>query len=238
MTGLQLAAAACAALAVMLLMPVGPTRRLSGLAGPDPGAGQAEAPDQRSPILTRLVRAHQSRRRRATEREQALTAIGALAAELRAGQPPSAALVNAAGTSAVWPSAIAAVRLDGDVAEALRVDALEHPILRSLAACWEVGAASGSGLAASVDRLASSCRAAEEIRGRLDVEMAGPRATARMLATLPLIGIGLGILMGADPVSWLLGSSIGFGCLGAGALLTLLGFIWTSRISAAVEARL
>ena len=165
-------------------------------------------------------------------------AVVALAAELRAGQPPSAALLISAGTPPVWPSTLAALRLDGDIPEALRVDAQVHPVLRSLAACWEVGSASGSGLAAAVQRLAEASRAAEEVRGELDVQLAGPRATARTLATLPLIGLLLGVLMGADPVGWLLGSALGVGCLAGGALLTGLGILWTSRIAAGVERQL
>ena len=164
--------------------------------------------------------------------------MSALAAELRAGQPHGPALVNAAGTPPVWPSALAALRLDGDIPEALRVDAGFHTVLRSLAACWEVGSASGTGLAAAVSRLADASRAAEEVRGELEVQLAGPRATARTLATLPLIGLFLGILMGADPVSWLFGSPLGLGCLAGGAVLSGLGIIWTGRIVSAVEKQL
>jgi tight adherence protein B len=166
------------------------------------------------------------------------SAVVALAAELRAGQPPSAALLISAGSPPVWPSTLAALRLDSDIPEALRVDAQAHPVLRSLAACWEVGSASGSGLAAAVHRLAEASRAAEEVRGELEVQLAGPRATARTLATLPLIGLLLGVLMGADPVGWLLGSALGLGCLAGGAVLTGLGILWTSRIAAGVERQL
>jgi tight adherence protein B len=167
-----------------------------------------------------------------------IDAMSALAAELRAGQPPGPALVHSAGTPPVWPTALAALRLDGDIPEALRVDAGSHGVLRSLAACWEVGSASGTGLAAAVSRLADASRAAEEVRGELEVQLAGPRATARTLATLPLIGLLLGILMGADPVSWLLGSAIGLGCLAGGVVLTGVGIIWTGRIASAVERQL
>jgi tight adherence protein B len=86
--------------------------------------------------------------------------------------------------------------------------------------------------------LAEASRAAEEVRGELEVQLAGPRATARTLATLPLIGLLLGILMGADPVSWLLGSAIGLGCLAGGVVLTGVGIIWTGRIASAVERQL
>ena len=70
------------------------------------------------------------------------------------------------------------------------------------------------------------------------MQLAGPRATARTLATLPLIGLLLGVLMGADPIGWLLGSALGLGCLAGGAVLTGLGILWTSRIAAGVERQL
>jgi tight adherence protein B len=44
--------------------------------------------------------------------------------------------------------------------------------------------------------------------------------------------------MGADPVSWLLGSAIGLSCLAGGVVLTGAGIIWTGRIASAVERQL
>ncbi len=225
--------AVLAAIAVLLLLSGSPERRLRTVfAHPDD-----DAPSRESRFARRAF-GRRGRRQRADERERVTSAVVALAAELRAGQPPSAALLISAGSPPVWPSTLAALRLDSDIPEALRVDAQAHPMLRSLAACWEVGSASGSGLAAAVHRLAEASRAAEEVRGELEVQLAGPRATARTLATLPLIGLLLGVLMGADPVGWLLGSALGLGCLAGGAVLTGLGILWTSRIAAGVERQL
>ena len=217
-------------LAVFLLLPASPAARLRGVThGDAPAAGWRG-------LGTRLrARARPADRRRERS-DAALAALVALAAELRAGLPPHVALVHASTT--VWPTAISAVRLDADVAAALRQDAAHTPVLRSLAACWEAGAAAGSGLADAVDRLATSHREAERIRGELEVQLAGPRATARMLSGLPLIGIALGMLLGADPVGFLLGSPVGLGCLVTGVVLTAVGMWWTNRIAARVEAQL
>lgn len=176
-----------------------------------------------------------SRRRRASERLRVIQALGALAAELEAGQPPGAALVRAGGRPTVWPVTQTAVRMAGDVVEALGVDAQEHAVLRQLAACWQVGAETGAGLAASVGRLAATARAAEDVRVDLEGQLAGPRATARMLALLPLVGIGFGMMLGSDPLAWLLGTTPGRLCLLAGAVLTMVGTFWTGRIAARVE---
>ena len=218
------------AFAVFLLIPASPASRLQDVA-----TGARSEPAW-SELLSLMRLRSRGRRARATRSEAALAALVALAAELRAGLPPQLALVHA--STDMWPTAIAAVRLDGDVATALRQDAVDAPVLRSLAACWEAGSAAGSGLADAVDRLAASHRAAEEIRGELEVQLAGPRATARMLSGLPLIGIALGVLLGADPLGFLLGSPVGFACLAIGIALTVVGMWWTNRIAARVEARL
>ena len=227
---MRIAIALLIALSVFLLMPASPEPRLRGIIAP--GRTQHAWAALGSALRGRAL----STRARRARADAALAALVGLAAELRAGLPPQLALVQASTT--VWPTAIAAIRLDGDVPAALRQDAVHTPVLRSLAACWEAGAAAGSSLADAVDRLAASHRAAEETRGELEVQLAGPRATARMLSGLPLIGIALGMLLGADPLGFLLGSVIGLACLVAGVVLTILGMWWTNRIAARVEARL
>ena len=162
-------------------------------------------------------------------------ALAALAAELEAGHPPGEALRRAGGDPCVWPVARAALHLDGDVPSALEADARHHPVLGHLAACWRVAADSGAGLAASVARLAAASRSAEDVRVDLEAQLAGPRATARLLALLPIVGIGFGMLMGTDPVAWLVGATAGRACLVGGIGLTLAGTWWTGRIAARVE---
>ena len=61
-------------------------------------------------IVGRVGLGPASRRRRARERVRVIQALGALAAELEAGQPPRAALRRAGGEPSVWPVAHAAVR--------------------------------------------------------------------------------------------------------------------------------
>jgi tight adherence protein B len=133
---------------------------------------------------------------------------------------------------------MAAARLGHDVVLALQQDADTHRLLRQLAACWQVAAQSGSGLSAAVSALADSARAAEDVRVQLEAELAGPRATARTLSMLPLVGLGFGVMMGADPLGWLLSTGPGMGCLAAGIALTVLGAWWTGRIAARVESML
>ena len=176
-----------------------------------------------------------SRRLRARQRMRAVRALGALAAELEAGQPPHLALERSGGSPCVWPATVAAVHMGGDAVAGLGLDSRGHPVLRQLAACWQVGSESGAGLADAVGRLASGARAAEDVRVDLEGQLAGPRATARMLAMLPVVGVGFGMMLGSDPLAWLLGSTPGRACLVSGIALTALGMWWTGRIALRVE---
>jgi tight adherence protein B len=110
-------------------------------------------------------------------------------------------------------------------------------VLAQVAACWLVGAG-GAGLVDAIQHVAASARAAEDVRVEMEAQLAGPRSTARLLSILPVVGLGLGIMLGADPVSWLVGSMPGRICLALGIALTLIGTWWTGRIAVGVERRL
>jgi len=214
-------AAAMAGAAVWLLLPD---------IRPLPGTAPTRRTEWRIPIGAA------ARQRAAARRSAAINAVTALAAELRAGQPTATALQRAGAE--YWPHAIAAGRLGGDVAEALRVDAEHAPVLFSVAACWSVTAQTGSGLATALTRVAEAGRIDEDVRVQLEAQLAGPRATARMLGFLPVIGLLLGTALGADPIAWLLGSPFGVLCLVLGVLCTALGMAWTGRIARQVEGLL
>ncbi|MGA0945546.1 MAG: hypothetical protein ACO3UW_07235, partial [Candidatus Nanopelagicales bacterium] len=92
-----------------------------------------------------------------------------------------------------------------------------------------------AGLADALDRLVTQERRAEEVRRELDAHLAAPRATARMLALLPALGIGLGLVLGGDPLGWLLGTTIGWACLALGLVLVGIGLGWASRIARRTE---
>lgn len=176
----------------------------------------------------------------AEERAGMLEACAVLAGELAAGRAPAAALAAAAelarGPAArALRSAAVAAELGGDVAAALTAEAAGSavaPVLRSLGACWTVCSASGSGLAAAVQRLEEGLRAQVAQRRAVDAELAGPRATAGLLAVLPAVGLALGAGLGADPLHVLLHTPLGAVCLVLGLGLDGLGVLWTGRLVA------
>lgn len=61
--------------------------------------------------------------------------------------------------------------------------------------------------------------------------MAGARASATLLACLPVLGVALGQLIGAGPVDFLLGGPGGVLAL-VGVSLVCAGLLWSDRITA------
>jgi tight adherence protein B len=162
----------------------------------------------------------------------------AVAAELRCGTPADRALVVAEGTVLV-PRGAAAAAIGEPIAAALAADARQarSAALAAVAACWSAAADGGASLADGLDRTAGLARAEQRITADLATETAGPRATARTLAALPLVGAGLGQLLGADPLGWLIGTPAGRVCLAVGAVLQAAGLLWSRRIVARAQRR-
>ena len=201
-----------------------------------------------------VVRGRARRARRLTERRRAAEACSVLASELRAGRSPAESLVEAAAVAAgqfrlALSAAASAASLGVDVADALLWH-LAHAgrpasplaalrgtgetavpeVLRALAACWRVCSTHGAGLAAAIERLEEGLRVEEAQRRDLAAELAGPRATAVLLAGLPLVGIAMAAALGAKPVEVLLHTTAGGVCLVTGIGLDLLGLWWTGRL--------
>lgn len=172
-----------------------------------------------------------------------LELLTTLAAELRTGAQPRDALAAAADdcasegasrTSADWCAVVAAAARSptGDPATALGIAASGEGCssLRDLSAAWRVVERTGGGLAAAVGRLATAARAEDAVYRELDGALAGPRATAGLLAVLPFGGVLMGRGLGGDPVGFLLGPGAGQLCLLAGVSLVALGAWWTDAI--------
>jgi tight adherence protein B len=85
----------------------------------------------------------------------------------------------------------------------------------------------GAPLAGVLEHVAGSLAADEEAAAELDAALAGPRATARVLAWLPVLGLVVAGLLGADPLAVLLGGGIGTASAALGAGLLVLGRLWT-----------
>jgi tight adherence protein B len=182
------------------------------------------------------------RRRRAAEAVALQAALDVLVGELRVGAHPVAAFDVAAnevdGAVAASLRAVSArARLGADVAEGMRSVARRSPLpahWERLAVYWQLAQTHGLAIAALMQTAQRDIVERERFSVRVEAGMAGARTTATVLAGLPVLGIGLGQLIGADPVGFLLSGGVGGWLLVIGVALACVGLIWSDRITGRV----
>ncbi|MCU4748066.1 MULTISPECIES: type II secretion system F family protein [unclassified Streptomyces] len=192
-----------------------------------------------APVVLRWWRRRQERRDADRRREAVIDFCRSVAAEVRAGRQPCQALAatGVSGFGGAGSAILAAARYGGDVPRALSA-AADRPGaegLRGVAACWRVAVDSGASLALGLEKVARALRAEHDQQEELRADLAGPRATAVLLAALPLFGLLLGAVMGVEPLRVLLHSTAGLGCLLIGVLLELAGLAWVTAITRSAE---
>lgn len=179
-----------------------------------------------------------------------------MAGLLRAGRPPQALwtdmeLVYAdgrGGFAAVVLPAIATARRAAELGLSVP-DALLHTpggcagdrveaqggthverLWIDLAGCLMVAERSGAPLAEILEHYAAQLDAQLDGLSARETALAGPRATVVLLAWLPAVGLVLGFALGINPLEVLLGSPLGWGALGTGALLMVVARVWSRRL--------
>ncbi len=221
------------------------TAGLAGLAvlaltGPAPALAAALA----AATGHRRLAARRAARRRAGDAAALADAVEVLVAELRTGAHPAhacavaAAEVGGAGAVVVHhvlTEAAARARLGGSVADGLRSGEPGLDLeLDRLAAAWRVSEQRGVALAELLDAVRADLAGRTRFARRTEAGLAGARATATVLAGLPLLGIALGQAVGARPLQLLVTSSVGGLLLLVGTALVCAGLAWTGRITARV----
>lgn len=183
-------------------------------------------------------------------------ALGLVVAELRAGGHPAAAVEAAASEAAasgsaatgsaagghlpgrdgevarVLSAAAAAARLGGDVPDVLRRGGAPGIArwLGRVADAWALADRNGVPLAELLDAVRVDVEERARFAAEVEARLAGPRATAAVLAGLPLLGVLLGQAVGADPLGVLLGGGVGQVLLVVGSGLGCAGVLWSARI--------
>ncbi|MDA2889776.1 type II secretion system F family protein [Mycolicibacterium sp. BiH015] len=184
------------------------------------------------------------RRQRADEGASLQGALDILVGELRVGAHPVAAIDAAAqesdGRMAASLGAVAArAVLGADVAEGLRTEGRSSPTpghWDRLAVCWQLAQTHGLAIATLMQAAQRDVAERERFRGRVEAGMAGARATAAILAGLPLLGVLLGHAIGAEPLTFLLSGGAGEWLLVVGTLFVCCGLLWSDRIISRVLA--
>lgn len=217
-----LIAAGCGAVAAAVLPPaVGVATALLGLTG----------------VLRHRRRSRRSRG--AAEGRALQSALDVLVGELTVGAHPVRAFQIAAAEAgqpavAAGLALVAArARLGADVAGGLRGVAAGSALpiqWERLAVYWRLADEHGLAIAALMRAAQRDIAERQRFSARVEAGMAGARASASILAALPVLGIGLGQAIGARPVAFLLGDG-GGPLLIAGVLLACLGLLWSDRIS-------
>ncbi len=179
-------------------------------------------------LAVALVRRRVRDRRVERVREQVAHAAGLLASHLRAGQVPSAALARAAEDFAVLRPARGALQLGGDPVAVWHAQAAREGEegLGHLARAWQVATATGAPMAATLEQVGQALISERKVRAVVAGELAAPRATAKVMAALPVCGIGLGYLLGGNPLGWLVAGPPGWICILAGVTLACAGLWW------------
>ncbi|MEE6177100.1 type II secretion system F family protein [Mycobacterium sp. 050134] len=180
------------------------------------------------------------RLRRAADEGRTLEgALDVLVGELRVGAHPVRAFSVAAdetdGAVAASLRAVAArAGLGADVTAGLR-DAARTSALPAhwtrLAVCWRLAAEHGLAIATLMRAAQRDIAERQRFSARVSSAMAGARATAAILAALPVLGVLLGQLIGAHPLAFLLGGQAGGWLLLVGSTLTSLGLLWCDRLT-------
>ncbi|WP_331716893.1 type II secretion system F family protein [Micromonospora echinaurantiaca] len=103
-------------------------------------------------------------------------------------------------------------------------------LLRLALAAVRLADRTGAPLAELVERIEADARSTDRGLAAAAAQAAGARATAWLLAALPLGGVGLGYGIGVDPVAVLLHTPIGGTCAVAAIVLQVAGLLWTERL--------
>lgn len=184
-------------------------------------------------------RRHQCNRRATGESHSLEAAMDVLVGELRIGAHPVRAFSVAAdethGTVAAAFRAVAArARLGADVPAGLRSAGGSSALPAHwdrLAVCWQLAAEHGLAMSTLMRAAQRDIAERQRFSARVTSSLAGARATAGILAGLPVLGVLLGQLIGAQPLRFLLNGQAGGWLLVVGTMLACGGLLWSDRIT-------
>ncbi|QOR71349.1 hypothetical protein IM660_03345 [Ruania alkalisoli] len=201
------------------------------------------------PATAKTARPRRPRRRDARAQTPVGTVLVEVAARLRTGASVQAAwretceryqdvpgplreLAGTTGPGVIGPGAPAAGAGPGALASGAspRTDAVAGAV-----AAVRMAERLGAPLADVLESCAHGVAEAEEAAANRRTALAAPRATARLLAWLPLAGVLLGLILGVDPTGVFLDGSWGTVSMALGLALMAAGHRWTGALVAAAE---
>lgn len=163
-----------------------------------------------------------ARRTAGPDGEPVRVAMVQVVALLRTGAPPAAAWSRALGV----PTGPTGVPEAAHLAPVVGGEAHARSVVAAARLAHDVGAPLGGVL----DAVSGALVAEAEARAEREAALAGPRATARVLLWLPVLGALLGWVLGADPLATATDGGAGTAAVAAGLLLLVAGRTWTARL--------
>lgn len=163
-------------------------------------------------------------RQRLDRQSRVSLAVGLLAGELEAGAAPARALAAEGAMGA-------------EIARQVRDEHAghDHDPLTRVALAWRVSERSGVPLGVLLARVRTDLADQRATDREVSAAVAGPQASATVLALLPLLGVALGSAMGGRPIAVLFDTPAGRLLLCAGVALDALGVWWTMRLIASAR---
>ena len=119
------------------------------------------------------------------------------------------------------PDRLAALAADADPSD--------RSAWAALAATWRIATDAGAALSTTLARSAEVLRGLAQGAREVDVALAGPMATSRVVLALPGVGLALGVLLGFD-VAGAVFTAPGVICLTAGGILIGVAVRWNRRL--------
>jgi Flp pilus assembly protein TadB len=104
------------------------------------------------------------------------------------------------------------------------------PSLARCANLLDLSSQSGSSINEALTQVADKLMNRRNQEQLIATELASTKATVFVLAGLPIMGAGMGLMLSADSMSWLFGTSAGRVCLVLGLGLELVGWLWIKRL--------
>ena len=166
--------------------------------------------------------------------EEQLQFVFNLKSQLNAGINPLDALrfaISRAPESA-FKNTRQALTSQTNVYSALHDDSKVYKVA-SLASCsnlLELSSQSGSSINEALTQVADKLMTRRNQEQLIATELASTKATVYVLAGLPIMGAGMGLILGSDSISWLLGSPAGRICFALGIGLELVGWFWIKHL--------
>ena len=166
--------------------------------------------------------------------EEQLQFVFNLKSQLNAGINPLDALRFAISRApeSVFKNTRQALTSQTNVYSALHDDSKVYKVA-SLASCanlLELSSQSGSSINEALTQVADKLMTRRNQEQLIATELASTKATVFVLAGLPIMGAGMGLILGSDSISWLLGSPAGRICFALGIGLELVGWFWIKHL--------